>query len=963
MAATVNASHGVMRTLPSKLDSLLLLQPPQPPPAQPSLRKGEKKKILLLKGDLQDLLADYLTEPSDSTAACWAKEVRELSYDVDDFLDELTIELLHCDGHGSSSTTIAAAAKKTSMIARLRRELKRRRWIADEITRFRARVKESIRRYESYNLGRCTGSRPIKDDDDERHRFLSLTLGMDLHGPLVGKDNFMKSPVVQLLTDGEPKLKVGSVLGFGGVGKTTVATELYRLHGLRFDCRAFVRTSRKPDMTKILTDMLSQLRPQHRHQSPDVWEVDRLIETIRAHLQDKKYFIIIEDLWASSTWDIIRRGLPENNLCSRILITTEIEPVALACCGYNRMHFIKIDPLTEEFSRKLFVSTVVGEGNEFPEDLVDISNDIIKKCGGLPLAITITARHFKSQLDRMQQWNHIQNSVTSNFQKNPTMQWMRQVLNLIYNNLPNCLKACMLYFSIYKDDYIIRKDNLVKQWMAEGFINSTENNDTEEVAGSYFDELVSRGLIQPVDINCKNKVLSCIVHHVVLNFIRCKSVEENFSITIDHSQTTLRHADKVRRLSLHFGNAQDTTPLAGNITAKLPERIQGLRYLQTLEVDARIGAVPVDIVHSKDLLHLRLVLLELLPHYQSHRYIIPSLPEWTGKLDKLRVLNIAVMQFSHEDLDTLKGLAALTALSLHVKTAPAQRIVVADGEFLALKYFMFVCTAPCITFVQGAMPSVQRLNLRFNANELKQYDSVELGFEHLAALEDISARIGGADADEPDRRNVESALMTEIRKHPSTLIVNIRWVDWIFDAEERDSDENSIIQEDNGFCMLSRSSSHQQNRDTTERRDHFVQMIEDSNMQAGGSRQRGEEEMPFGVEGMLTECHTMDEFSYLIEQAMVSGKLVVIEFGASWCEPSRRIAPVFAEYAKEFAGAVFLKVDIDELEEIADSYGVDGVVPTFAFVKAGQKIDMIQGARSLRSKIQMHTASPYFLGS
>uniref|UniRef100_A0A0E0J8Z4 Thioredoxin domain-containing protein n=1 Tax=Oryza nivara TaxID=4536 RepID=A0A0E0J8Z4_ORYNI len=52
---------------------------------------------------------------------------------------------------------------------------------------------------------------------------------------------------------------------------------------------------------------------------------------------------------------------------------------------------------------------------------------------------------------------------------------------------------------------------------------------------------------------------------------------------------------------------------------------------------------------------------------------------------------------------------------------------------------------------------------------------------------------------------------------------------------------------------------------------------------------------------------------------MVCGKLVVIEFGASWCEPSRRIAPVFAEYAKEFAGVVFLKFDIDELEEIADS--------------------------------------------
>ncbi|KAF0931867.1 hypothetical protein E2562_007064 [Oryza meyeriana var. granulata] len=367
------------------------------------------------------------TAPPDSTAACWAKEVHELSYDVDDFADELTTQL-HCGGDCSSSGT--TASKKTNMIARLRGELHRRRWIADEVTWFRARVKEAIRRHESYNLARCT-SRP-REEDDERRRFLSLTLGMDVHGQLVGRDSMVES-LVRWLADGERKRKVGSILGLGGVGKTTVATEIYRLHGRRlespFECRAFVRTPRKPDMTKILTDMLSQLRPQHQHQSSD------------------------------------------------------------------------------------------------------------------------------------------------------------------------CL------------------------------------------------------------------------------------------------------------------------------------------------------------------LHLRLILLELLP--DCHNYIFTSIPEWTGKLDKLRILNIAVMKISQDDLDSLKGLAALTALSLHVQTAPAQRIIVGNEGFLALKYFMFVCTAPCMAFVEGAMLSVQRLNLRFNGNEFKQYGFVEPGFEHLVALEEISARIEGADCDESVKMEVESALSQE----------------------------------------------------------------------------------------------------------------------------------------------------------------------------------------------------------
>nr|ACY24989.1 truncated Pi-ta [Oryza rufipogon] len=116
MAPAVSASQGViMRSLTSKLDSLLL----QPPAAQPSsLRKGERKTILLLRGDLRHLLDDYylLVEPPsdtapppDSTVACWAKEVRELSYDVDDFLDELTTQLHHRGGDGRSNT---AGAKK-----------------------------------------------------------------------------------------------------------------------------------------------------------------------------------------------------------------------------------------------------------------------------------------------------------------------------------------------------------------------------------------------------------------------------------------------------------------------------------------------------------------------------------------------------------------------------------------------------------------------------------------------------------------------------------------------------------------------------------------------------------------------------------------------------------------------------------------------------------------------------------
>nr|CAB3452580.1 unnamed protein product [Digitaria exilis] len=112
-------------------------------------------------------------------------------------------------------------------------------------------------------------------------------------------------------------------------------------------------------------------------------------------------------------------------------------------------------------------------------------------------------------------------------------------------------------------------------------------------------------------------------------------------------------------------------------------------------------------------------------------------------------------------------------------------------------------------------------------------------------------------------------------------------------------------------------------------------------------------------EGVVIACHTKEEFYAKMGKAKETKKLVVIDFTASWCGPSRSIAPVFVEFAKKYPHVVFLKVDIDELRDVAEEYEIEGV-PTFHFVKGGEKIDIVVGANKdeLQTKVEKHAGQP-----
>ncbi|KAM0868359.1 hypothetical protein ACQ4PT_041354 [Festuca glaucescens] len=908
-----------------------------------------------LKEHLEVLCRDLLeSEETSSTPKWWRKEVRELLYDTEDRLYEVIIFQA-----GDFSELIAGVEDACERRKRL--ELAPNKTTKPDLG--------------EAGLGYITPQRTSV----ELSKPISV-LGHYAGLGVVGIEEPLNKLVEQLAFDDDKqkRLKVIPIVGFPGVGKTTVAGILYYKHRGKFQCSAFVPVSRTPDTRSLLISILSQIKAPGLCGFPDVHD---LIDGIKKHLKGKRYFIIMDDLWTASIWDIISRAFPDADYGSRIITTTQIDDVALACCRYYP-DYIEMSPLNYDQSKELFFTVVFGSEDHCPPDFKEVSYKIINKCACLPLAIVCIANLLASESFLMvEKWEHIQDSLpcmrtipTSEgvkglssdtaigsggmmLARGPKIEhWkhtqdslpissegLKQLLNLVYNNLPPHLKACLLYLCMYPEGYSVRKNDLVRQWVAEGFINAMRGRAAEETGGFYFDELVSRGMVQPAASNYGNEVLSYTIHHIVLDLIRHKSNELNFIITVDNLQSTLALPDEVRRLSVQFGCSKgadvpeniliskvrsllfwgffecvpsvvdyalirvlilhiwadrdetsfDLTSISEllllrylkiqcNIMVNLPDEIKGLKCLETLEVDARLSAVPCDIGHLKKLLHLLLPSEAILPKgldgltslltlgcfdlsKNSTQNVInlaeltnlqdvhltcstvppelpvgsmehlgsilekfndlrsltlngtgfssqiisddglsivsPSpalleklellprictlsrLPKWIGELSKLSILKIEVLDLSINDIAVLKELASLASLSLSVRTEHAEWIIFDNVGFPVLKYFKFVRAAPYMSFLEGAMPNVQKLKLAFDANRLKpEYSPGTFGFQHMTSLTLVSVKFGGAGADDSNKRDAERVWKDAFTNHPNNPMLDARWVDCIFNA-------------------------------------------------------------------------------------------------------------------------------------------------------------------------------------
>ncbi|XP_037711175.1 thioredoxin-2 [Drosophila subpulchrella] len=97
---------------------------------------------------------------------------------------------------------------------------------------------------------------------------------------------------------------------------------------------------------------------------------------------------------------------------------------------------------------------------------------------------------------------------------------------------------------------------------------------------------------------------------------------------------------------------------------------------------------------------------------------------------------------------------------------------------------------------------------------------------------------------------------------------------------------------------------------------------------------------------MVYQVKDKNDLDGQLQQA--SGKLVVLDFFATWCGPCKMISPKLAELATQYAdNVVVLKIDVDNCEDIAMEYNISSM-PTFVFIKNGVKVEEFAGANASR---------------
>ncbi|XVE91608.1 hypothetical protein REPUB_Repub01dG0024800 [Reevesia pubescens] len=557
----------------------------------------------------------------------WLGKLKHVVYSLEDVLEEFQTEAvrrtLHKDVRSQVSTFFSLQNPllfRLNMARQFKNVREKLDAIAEERTKFHLR--EGVTEVE------------IQRKDDRETS--SLVTESEVYGRKNEKEMIIRM-LLENVSDSDD-LSVHAICGMGGLGKTTMAQLVYNDESVRkaFDLRAWVCISDDFDIKRLTKAIVESIEGK----SCQIQELDPLQRQLEEKLVGKRFLLVLDDVWNEyhDNWDRLKEAIRRGAKGSTVIVTTRIEKVALMMATVPVHH---LGCLSNDDSWSLFKQRAFGMGrNEDKGNLETIGRQIVKKCGGVPLAIKAIGS-IMSLKSQESEWLHVKDSNIWDLEDEG--QRILAVLKLSYDHLPPYLRQCFSFCSIFPKDYVMRKQELIELWMANGFIPSRGAMDFHEMGCKIFNELTWRSFFQEMKEDIDGTV-TCKMHdliHDVATLImghECCVFEYNKVLKIPKTARHLYVNDRISsvRMLVDMPKMQSLRSLIKDtndysLRTPLPH-FSKQKYLKVLGWSVLRKSIPVD-----TLKHLRYLNL-------SYSFI-RNLPESTSCLYNLQTLNLG---FCHD---------------------------------------------------------------------------------------------------------------------------------------------------------------------------------------------------------------------------------------------------------------------------------------------------------------------------
>ncbi|XP_022735032.1 probable disease resistance protein At1g12280 [Durio zibethinus] len=436
--------------------------------------------------------------------------------------------------------------------------------------------------------------------------------------------------------------------GVGGVGKTRLLTEINNKIGVSscgFDMVIWVVVSKGFSIGKVQDDIAKRIGLFNGNWSDKAAE-EKAID-IYGILREKKFVLLLDDIWERVDLSKVGIPVPNQENDSKLIFTTRSKEV----CGQMRAHKkIQVQCLPEEEAWKLFEEHVGKDVFDSHPNIRGLAQEVAKECGGLPLALITIGRAMACK-NKLEEWKYTIEVLkkSANFVFPNMGEEVYPLLKFSYDRLPNdMVRTCLLYCSLFPEDFQILKESLIDLWIGEGFLDEHDTirqarNQGHHIIGS----LIHACLLEGVDD------WSIKMHDVIRDMslwiaCTCEAEKWRFFVQAGYHLTQMPEGGRwkgMRRMSLMRNEIENLTeaPNCSDLQTLFLNNNPQLKVIHNDFFQYMCGLKVLNLGGSHDLTELPVGIAKLV----SLEYLDPSatnireLPIELKALQKLKCLNLS----------------------------------------------------------------------------------------------------------------------------------------------------------------------------------------------------------------------------------------------------------------------------------------------------------------------------------